>query len=324
MNDNPAQPAMENPLKPFLERQSVMILDGGLATELEARGCDLDDDLWSARVLLEDHDLIRAVHRDYLEAGADCIVSASYQASVDGFRRRGLSEEEAAQLVVKSVELAIEARDAFWANPKNRTNRLRPLVAASVGPYGAYLADGSEYGGRYGVSDEELREFHRERFHLLAGSGADLLACETIPSAGEGYVLAELLRETPGTVAWFSFSCGDGRHLNDGTPLAEVTARLEDHEQVVALGVNCTAPEHIPSLIEEIAGETTKPIVVYPNSGERYDAATKRWVGESSPEDFGVLCGEWVEAGARLVGGCCRTGPGHVRAMRTRLRTSEG
>ena len=212
-------------------------------------------------------------------------MSASYQASVDGFRRRGLSEEEAAQLVVKSVELAIEARDAFWANPKNRTNRLRPLVAASVGPYGAYLADGSEYGGRYGVSDEKLREFHRERFHLLAGSGADLLACETIPSAGEGYVLAELLRQTLGMVAWFSFSCGDGRHLNDGTPIAEVAARLEGQNQIVALGVNCTAPEHIPSLIEEIAGETTKPIVVYPNSGERYDAATNAVVSQSALVD---------------------------------------
>ena len=278
--------APDNPLLPFLERQRVMVLDGGLATELEARGCDLDDDLWSARVLLEEPESIRTVHRDYLEAGADCIVTASYQATVPGFRGRGFSEEDAKRLILRSVELGIEARDAFWAVKENRIGRLRPLVAASVGPYGAYLADGSEYSGSYHVGAAELRRFHRDRFHLLAESGADLLACETIPSAEEGQVLAALLRETD-AVTWMSFSCMDGAHLNDGTPIAEVASRLAGQERIVALGVNCTAPEHITSLIEEITRVTDTPVVVYPNSGERYDVATRGWAGRAVHEGVG-------------------------------------
>ena len=311
---------MSNPLTSFLERQGVIILDGGLATEFEARGCDLNDPLWSAKVLLEDPDLVRAVHLDYLRAGADCIASASYQASFPGFKRRGLDHQQAAELMRRSVRLAVEARDEFWGDGGDHPDRLRPLVAASVGPYGAYLADGSEYTGDYGVDRPVLSTFHLERWQVLAESGADLLACETIPSALEARILVELLRLTPDVYAWFSFSCRDDERISDGTPLVEVVSGLEDEPRIAAVGVNCTAPRHILGLIGRLREVTKKPIVVYPNSGETYDADRKRWLGETDPVDFGSASGDWIGAGATIVGGCCRTGPDHVRAIRAQAR----
>ena len=310
---------MADPISPFLQQQGVLLLDGGLATELEARGCDLNDPLWSARVLLEDPDLIRQVHSDYLQAGADCIVGASYQATIQGFQERGLGAAEATRLLERSVELAVEARDGFWEEAANRTGRLRPLVGASVGPYGAYLADGSEYTGQYGLSTADLRAFHQSRWEILAESDADILACETIPSCEEAQVLLALLRETPGAYAWFSFTCRDGEHLSDGTPLVEMLAALDDEPRIVAVGMNCTSPKLAPDLIAVARGVTAKPIVAYPNSGETYDAAAKCWIGETSAVDFGRSSERWRALGARLVGGCCRTGPGHIRAIRGRL-----
>jgi homocysteine S-methyltransferase len=308
-----------DPVTPFLERQDVMILDGGLATELEARGCDLRDALWSAKVLIEDAGLLQRVHADYLAAGADCIASASYQASFEGFRRRGLSEDEAAELLRLSVRLAVEVRDAFWSDPANRSGRLQPLVAASVGPYGAALADGSEYTGSYHLDAAGLRAFHRQRWHVLATSGADLLACETIPSHVEARVLLELLRETPDSYAWFSFSCRDGKRVSDGTSLAETLAPFNDVPQVVAVGVNCTAPSLIPNLISEARHAVDQPIVVYPNSGEGWDAATKCWIGTAEAVVFATASEQWRDAGASIIGGCCRTGPQHIREIRGRL-----
>ena len=305
-----------NPVRRFLETQGYVVLDGGLATELEARGCDIDDALWSAKVLLEDPDLIRAVHDDYLAAGADCIISASYQATVEGFQRRGLSREAACKTIVASVRMAIESRAAFWEKPENRAGRLLPLVAASVGPYGAFLADGSEYDGRYGLTRNELRSFHRERWHLLADSGADLLACETIPSREETLALLDLLHETPDVPCMFSFSCRDAAHLYDGSRLAASIPPLSESEQVVAIGANCVPPSLVPALIAHIGQLTDKPVVVYPNSGESYDAVAKRWLGIAEPVDFGTAAKRWYDQGARLLGGCCRTGPDHVRAIR--------
>lgn len=296
-----------------------MILDGGLATELEARGCDLRDELWSAKVLIEDPVLLQQVHGDYLAAGADCIASASYQASFEGFRRRGFSEDEAAELLRLSVRLAVLVRDAFWSDPGNRTGRLRPLVAASVGPYGAALADGSEYTGRYDRDQAGLRTFHRQRWHVLATSGADVLACETIPSPVEGRVLLGLLRETPEAYGWFSFSCRDDKRVSDGTSLAETLAPFHDEPQVLAVGVNCTAPSLVPSLIAEARYAVDKPIVVYPNSGERWDAQRKCWTGTADAVDFASASARWHAAGASIIGGCCRTGPRHTRAIRKRL-----
>ncbi|MCJ7630024.1 MAG: homocysteine S-methyltransferase, partial [Longimicrobiales bacterium] len=187
----------QNPLLRILDQQNIIVLDGGMATALEARGCDLVDELWSAKVLLEAPDLIREVHLDYLLAGADCITTSSYQASLPGFRIRGLDEDAGKNLLGLSVMLALEARELFWREAFNRKGRLEPLVAASIGPYGAFLADGTEYTGRYGISDSELYEFHRGRWQVLAMGGADLMACETIPTQREAETLLRLVAETP-------------------------------------------------------------------------------------------------------------------------------
>ena len=310
---------LADPIKPFLEGQGFLVLDGGLATELEARGCEIADALWSAKILLEDPKMIEAVGYDYLAAGADCIVTASYQATVEGFENRGLAKSEALDTLASSVSLAIEARDRFWENQENRESRVRPLVAASVGPYGAYLADGSEYDGRYGLTVEELVAFHRERWVLLAESGADLMACETIPSSVETLALFDLMRETPDVSSMISFSCRNAEQLCDGSGLAEAVRAASESEQIVAIGVNCVPASLVPELIKTVVAVTDKPMAVYPNSGENYDATTKSWSGIADPVDFAAAAKEWLALGARIIGGCCRTGPEHVRAIREAL-----
>lgn len=311
---------MVNPLQPFLDAQSAFVLDGGLATELERRGYRLDDALWSARLLADAPDAIRQVHSDYYWAGADCGIAATYQATLPGFVSRGFSEAEAESLLQLAVDLVVEARDIFWSQSPETGRRLRPLVAASIGPYGAYLADGSEYTGNYQLDERSLRAFHNERWHLLAGTPADLLACETIPSLAEARVLADLLAETPDRWAWFSFTARDGQTLSDGTPVAEAAHLLNGCDRVAAVGINCTPPRFLPDLIREIALVTDKPIIVYPNSGEYYDARAKRWTGESAPDEFGTFSREWRKLGAAAVGGCCRTTPAHIRQIRDRIR----
>ncbi|MET8384898.1 homocysteine S-methyltransferase [Streptosporangium canum] len=285
----------------------MVILDGGLATHLEALGADLRDELWSAKLLLENPSVIRQAHLDYFAAGAEVATTASYQASIPAFVRRGLSAREAEELIVLSVRLAAEARDSHGTG----------TVAASVGPYGAYLANGAEYTGDYDLDEDGLADWHRDRWHILAGSGADLLACETIPSYAEARALGRLLAETPGTRAWVSFSCRDGEHISDGTPLKEAAALFAGDPQVIAVGVNCTAPRHIPSLIGRIEG---KPVMVYPNSGETWDAANRRWLGLADPAEFGAAAAGWHAAGSAFVGGCCRTTPEHIRQIGEHLK----
>lgn len=308
-----------DPIADRLARQAVLILDGGLATELETRGFDLRDELWSARLLLENPGAIRQLYLDYLEAGADVVTSASYQATFEGFARRGLGREEAAELLRFSVELAREARATFWKEPTNRGDRVEPLLLASVGPYGAYLADGSEYRGDYGLDVVALMDFHRPRWRVLAASGADLLACETIPSRVETRALRRLFDEHPETRGWISFQCRDGARLADGSELEAAVAELDGCDGVVAVGVNCVAPRHVTELVERLRRVTDRPIAVYPNSGEVYDPVEKRWLDAATPVDLGARSAEWLAAGARLIGGCCRTGPEHVRQIRRRL-----
>ena len=309
-----------SPLTPFLDLNGVLIVDGGLATELEARGYQLDDRLWSARLLHDAPEVIQQVHIDYLRAGADCIITASYQASIPGFVHHGHSEMQAIAFLRQSVDLAVTARDVFWQKIENRNRRLRPLVAASIGPYGAYLADGSEYTGDYGLTEAELVAFHRRRWHIIAATHADLLACETIPSAVEARALAGVLEETPQRSAWLSFSCRDEQHISDGTLLTEALAPFADHPQVIALGINCTSPQYILPLIEAVRRTTLKPIIVYPNSGEVYDKKKHQWGAPPLPTDFATASQTWYRAGARLIGGCCRSYPGDIAEIRRRLR----
>ncbi|NJM09100.1 homocysteine S-methyltransferase [Candidatus Gracilibacteria bacterium] len=300
----------------FFQSQPAVILDGALATELERRGCDLRDPLWSARMLVEQPALIRAVHADYFAAGSDCAITASYQASLPGFAQRGIAEVEALALIRRSVALAQEARDAFWAEPVNREGRAYPFIAGSVGPYGAYLADGSEYSGNYDLRPASLIAFHRPRIAALVEAGVDILACETIPALAEAEALLQVLAEFPQIKAWISFSAHDGTFTCHGEPITACAALLDRHPQVAAIGVNCTAPQYIPSLTRSMRSVTNKPIVVYPNSGETYRATDNSWHGTAACEDFAAQARTWFEAGARLIGGCCRTTPEHIRALR--------
>jgi homocysteine S-methyltransferase len=304
-----------DPITPILQHYPAIVLDGALATELERRGCDLRDPLWSAKVLLDAPELIRAVHADYFAAGADIATTASYQATFDGFAQRGLDRAAAAQLMQRSIQLACEARDALWSDPAARIGRPRPLVAASVGPYGAFLADGSEYRGDYGLSEQALIDFHRPRLATLAAAGADLLACETIPCLAEARALVRLLAEFPTVSAWISFSARDAEHTCHGERLDACAAELGAASQVVAIGINCTAPAFIPALVRAASAATPTPILAYPNSGETYVAAEQRWGGQATCADFGQQAREWYACGARLIGGCCRTTPEHIRAI---------
>jgi len=311
-----------NPIESILQNYPAIILDGALATELERRGADLKDKLWSAKLLIENPEMIWQLHMDYFLAGADCAITASYQATIEGFMRRGLSEEESIALIQKSVRLAVEARDEFWKDEANRVGRPRPFVAASVGPYGAFLADGSEYRGRYGLSQSELEKFHRPRMEALIAAGTDMLACETIPSLVEAQAIVHLLEEFPGVSAWISFSAKDETHISNGEKIADCAAWLDSFPQVAALGVNCTSPKYISSLIRQAKSKTSKPILVYPNSGETYDAEIHDWNGDAFCTAFGEEARQWYADGAHIIGGCCRTTPDDIRAIAEWVRAT--
>ena len=303
-------------LSDYLHRQSIVYLDGALATELEHKGAVLNDALWSARILDDQPELIQEVHLAYFRAGADIATTASYQATLPGFLALGYDQKNARQLIRRSVQLAQGARQQFWETG-NTAERLYPLVAASVGPYGAYLADGSEYSGRYGISKQQLAAFHQPRLEWLLEEQPDLIAFETLPCLKEAEVLLRLLERYPDQQAWFSFSARNDQSISDGTPVEEAALLLGEHPQVAALGINCTPPDNILGLLERLGAHTDKPLIAYPNSGEGWDAERRCWVTENRiPEGFGDLPFGWYKAGARIIGGCCRTRPEDVKILR--------
>ena len=304
-----------------VERGGTLVLDGGLATELEQRGADLHDPLWSARVLLERPELIRDVHLDYFRAGADLATTASYQASLSGFAKRGVDRRKALSLIACSVALARHARAMFWTSPDRTPERVWPLIAGSVGPYGAALADGSEYRGNYGVGRSELIEFHRPRLHVLVDAAVDVLAIETIPSLEEAEALLEVLAERPTARAWFSFTTRDASYISEGQPIEEAARLVSSSPQVIAVGVNCVPPKQVDALLARLRSATDLPLVVYPNSGERWDGKHRCWRGEPQPLDQKAAVLRWRAAGARLIGGCCRTTPATISAIRTALNS---
>ena len=311
---------MSNPIDPLIEQHGVVILDGGLATELEHRGADLTSSLWSAQLLLENPQLVEQVTYDYLVSGADVAVSASYQATFEGFARLRLGRAESADLMQLSVRIAREARDRFWADMDARAGRGKPLVTASVGCYGAFLADGSEYRGDYGLTSRKLMEFHRPRLDVLAETGPDLFAFETVPCAVEAEALVRLLEGYPGVSAWLSFSCSDGLHVSHGEPIVDCVDLTSGSREIVAVGINCTPPEYITELLTAAAAATTKPLVAYPNRGEAWDADGRCWIAGSATVDIPDVVEEWHALGARLIGGCCRTTPDTIRAIAARLK----
>ena len=322
----------------------VRVLDGGMASELEYQGANIDGPLWSAHVLEDAPEKVIAVHRAYINAGADCILTASYQVSRMGYAEVGLSTERADAALLKSVALARAAADEF--------PRRRIVVAASLGPYGAALHNGAEYHGNYGIGFSELVAFHRERIQVLAAassapyvalkghdfsraengpqnSGAlasggsfrklnqrpDLFAFETLPSLEEALAIGEALSAWPALAAWFSFTCKDGRHVAHGELLSECASAVAKFPQTVAVGVNCTQPALIPALIGELRAGSAQPIVVYPNSGEGWDAENRCWTGKGDPESYGEQAKTWFNAGAQIVGGCCRSRTAHIRQV---------
>jgi homocysteine S-methyltransferase len=269
----------------------VVVLDGGLATELERRGADLSDALWSARLLRDDPAALVAAHRAFIEAGAEVVTTASYQASYGAF---GADTDV---LLRRSVELARESG--------------APFVAASVGPYGAMLADGSEYRGDYGLSVAELRAWHRPRLAALAAADPDVLAVETIPCLAEVEALCAELADLD-FPAWLSITC-DGTRTRAGEPVEQAFAMVRNCPAVVAAGANCTAPDDIAALVPLARRVSGKPVIVYPNSGEGWDAVARRWTGTSGFAPDAVR--GWIGDGARLVGGCCRVRPEDVTAI---------
>lgn len=289
----------------------IHVTDGGLATELEHQGARIDGPLWSAHVLEDEPEKLLAVHRAYIDAGAECIATCSYQVSRMGYAEVGLTAERADAALLRSVELARAAVAEF---PGQRT-----LVAGSLGPYGAALHNGGEYHGNYDCSFDDLVRFHRERIEVFANAASpqrpDLLAFETFPSLEEVRAVGEALSPWPELSAWFSFSCRDEKHVSHGERVAECAALVAGFSQTVAIGVNCVPPKWIPSLIQELSAGSRKPVLVYPNSGEGWDAERRSWIGTTDAAEFGAMAAEWFHAGARIVGGCCRTRPEHIREV---------
>ncbi|WP_329284025.1 homocysteine S-methyltransferase [Streptomyces sp. NBC_00691] len=284
----------------------ALVLDGGLSNQLEAQGCDLSDALWSARLLADGPEQIEAAHAAYVRAGARVLITSSYQATFEGFARRGVGREEAARLLARSVELARAAAagagEEVW-------------VAGSVGPYGAMLADGSEYRGRYGLSVRELEAFHRPRIEALVAAEPDVLALETVPDVVEAEALLRAV-EGCGVPVWLSYTVEGGR-TRAGQDLAEAFAVAGGNDGVVAVGVNCCDPAEAGPAAELAVAVTGKPAVVYPNSGERWDARARGWRGDSALDP--ARAADWAASGARLIGGCCRVGPTTIAALGSSL-----
>ena len=305
-------------IQEIIGKNRIMVIDGSMSTALENLGADLNSKLWTAQALDIAPELVKRVHLDYFAAGADCGITCSYQATIPGLMNNGFSEEEAERLIARSVTIFREARQEWWDQEGKEAGRAWPLCLAGIGPYGAYLADGSEYRGHYGVSDEVLDQFHRRRMEILNEAGADILLIETQPSLHEALLTAGIAEEL-GADYWISFSCMDGKHICEGDLIRDCAKVFSyGHPHLKMIGVNCTKPEYIESLIKELraglAGADL-PIGVYPNSGEEYDAVTKTWHGSGDGKDFGEYALAYMKAGADAVGGCCTTVQKHVRQV---------
>lgn len=312
----PSMPMDATAFRAALAAGETILLDGGFSTQLEAQGADLSDRLWSARLLVDDPEAIVGAHLAFFLAGARVATTASYQATFEGFAARGIDRAGSEALLRRSVELAVRAREIAEAeDAASGRAAVRRFVAASVGPYGAMLADGSEYRGNYGLSVAQLAAFHRDRLRVLASTDADVLAVETIPEVDEAAAVASLLAEVPGASAWVSFSCRDGGHLNCGATIEEGVAAVDGVPGVLAVGVNCTAPEHIDELVARIRAATALPVIVYPNSGEGWDAVARRWIGEGRDRVDAAAAARWRGLGATLIGGCCRVTPDQIAML---------
>lgn len=312
--------------KDYLDRYHLLILDGALGTELENRGFDVSGKLWSAKYLLDNPQVIQDLHVTYVRSGSDIITTSSYQASIPAFLEAGLSPEAGYDLLKETVRLARAAIEQVWQElaDEEKAQRPYPLIAGSVGPYAAYLSDGSEYTGAYDLTKEEFQDFHRPRIKALLEAGSDFLAIETIPNGAETTALLDLLAtEFPDTEVYLSFTAQTEEAISDGTAIETVGAWAEASPQVLAVGFNCTAPHLIAGLLERLGRVCHKPFLTYPNSGEIYDGRTQTWYDD--PEQGQTLLENslaWEKQGARLLGGCCRTRPEDIAQLAGFFRQS--
>jgi homocysteine S-methyltransferase len=286
-----------------LLRTPFTVVDGGLSTALGELGRASGGLLWTAQLVIDEPDVVVAAHRSFVEAGAEVIITSSYQASVAGFEGAGLSRSEAVAALRSTTDLARRAVDGD----------ADVVVAASIGPFGATLGDGSEYHGRYDASWDAVQAFHRERIAVIVDSGPDLIAVETIPGIIEAEIILDELDRVGAPAGWLTLSCRDGETTCAGDPFAAVVRQLELSPALVAIGVNCTAPNHVESLLRSATGGPL-PFVVYPNHGRTWDAVGECWIGDGD-DHLSDRAAAWVAAGARLIGGCCGVGPAGVRGL---------
>jgi len=295
----------------ILNNYPFVVLDGGMATELEKKGFNLNDHLWSAAILTDKPSAIRDVHLSFLEAGADCIITSSYQATVNGFIKKGYSQKEAADLIKLSVKLAREAVNIFLGNNPCEKRPL-PFIAGSAGSYGSFLADGSEYRGDYHLEADEYIKFHKYRVDLLAEAGADIIAFETIPCLEEGFALIELMKYYPDLPYWITFTVKDDIHISNGDPFPDFFKKAEYNQNFIGCGINCSSPENTAGVMKNLAGMNIRNFVVYPNSGELYDKSCDCWRDSEEKNSFISSVEQWYKLGAKIIGGCCRTGPEEI------------
>jgi len=294
----------------FLTNHTV-ILDGAMSTPLERLGADTNNDLWTAKALIDNEELVYEVHKMYFEAGADLIITDTYQANVQAFEKVGYSEKEARNLIKKAVKIAQKARDDY----ENRTGK-HNYIAGTIGPYGAYLANGSEYRGDYELSVEEYQQFHLPRIEELVNTEVDILAIETQPKLDEVLAIRELLKKKyPQQKVYVSYTLSDDDTISDGTPLPRAIHALEDYSQVIAVGINCVKLELVEPALKNMKEITDKHLIVYPNSSAVYDPKSKTWSQPKTSVTFEELIPNWYEAGARIIGGCCTTGPKEIKAV---------
>lgn len=312
-------------LNELLTRKQILVLHGPLGTELEYMGYDVSGKLWSAKYLLEKPEVIQELHEIYLNNGSNILTTSTYQATIPGLEAAGLNPEQAANIIRLTVQLANQARDNYWQRLSSEAQQqsVYPLISGDVGPYAAYLADGSEYTGQYGdATIQDLKDFHRIRIQLFLEQGVDMLALETIPNRLEVQALTELLSEEfPQVEAYMSFTAQEVGKISDGTALKDVIALVEDCPQILAVGFNCTQPRLFDELLQELRTLTMKPLATYPNSGETYDGTTQTW--HHSHEGEGSLVEQslhWIHLGAQIVGGCCRTRPAEIAALAQAVR----
>lgn len=299
-------------IQDVLDSTGIMVIDGSMSTALEALGANTKSSLWTAAALAEQPQLVKQVHLDYFRAGADCGITCSYQATIPGLTSHGYSNEDSERIIADSVKIFLTARDEWWNEEGMASGRAYPVCLAGIGPYGAYLADGSEYRGNYGVSEQILYDFHKRRMEILADAGADVLLIETQPSLAEAKIEAKIAEEL-GVDYWISFSCRDGLRINEGDFIRDCAAELsKGYPGLKMIGVNCTKPEYIVSLIHELRNATDIPVGVYPNSGLIYDPVSKMWSVPEGVLDFSAYAIEYMKAGASAVGGCCTVGPEQI------------